>query len=560
MAGGTITGSNGGPLLSAELYDPVSRTFSATGNLTGLRTLHTATLLADGKVLIAGGQGEDAFGDSELVSAAEVYDPASGTFSVTGSLMTPRVLQTATLLPNGKVLIAGGYNGSPDSLTSAELYDPVSGTFSATGSLTIPREHHTATLLHNGKVLIIGGSGPSPAYDRRTVVQRNGVSRHAFITRALLPNGKVLVAGGIPTASPFVVSRATAASGAFSGTASPGARELHTATLLLDGNVLIAGGTSTGANALSSAELYNVGLGYLESRRPVYTSYPSGVIQPAGFAVGGTRFRGDSEASGGSFNSSPTNYPLLQLQRIDNDQTLFIRPGSPWSDTSFTTPTLRTLANGHYRVTIVTNGIPTVGTIIVFTGAAAPAAPSLFAATATNTAQVVLSWSAVFGAGGYEVYRSTSLAGPYALAVTTNSQTTAIDSGLAANTTYLYKVRALGSAGPSAFTAIDPATTIVFTPSNLSGVGIQAVHFTQLGTAVTAMRAAAGLPAFAFTAPIPGTTVPIPRQHVIELRTALDAARSTLGLPSVVYTDAVITAGITTIKAAHLAELRAGTQ
>ena len=121
--------------------------FTATGSMTTARESHTATLLPDGKVLMAGG-----FDGTNVIASAEFYDPAAGTFTVTGSLTVARVGHTATLLPSGKVLIAGG-----DGLGTAELYDPDSGTFAATGSMIVARSYHTATLLPNGTVLIAGG-------------------------------------------------------------------------------------------------------------------------------------------------------------------------------------------------------------------------------------------------------------------------------------------------------------------------------------------------------------------------------------------------------------------
>src|SRR5207253_280736 len=128
----------------AELYDPASGTWAATGiPVTGISS-GTATLLPNGKVLVAGGR-------------ARPYYPASGTWSATGSLNTTRFLHTATLLPNGKVLIAGGENSTPPFSTSAELYDPASGTWTTTGSLNTARAYgDTATLLPNGKVLVAG--------------------------------------------------------------------------------------------------------------------------------------------------------------------------------------------------------------------------------------------------------------------------------------------------------------------------------------------------------------------------------------------------------------------
>jgi hypothetical protein len=108
-------------VVSAELYDPKTGTFSPTGSLATARSGHSATALPDGRVLIAGGS---PVGDSSgVVASAELYDPATGTFSPTGSLATARAAHTATLLPDGRVLIAGGYDGSKE-FASAELYQP----------------------------------------------------------------------------------------------------------------------------------------------------------------------------------------------------------------------------------------------------------------------------------------------------------------------------------------------------------------------------------------------------------------------------------------------------
>ena len=126
--------------------------FVITGSLATARNGHTATLLPNGKVLVAGG------GDGgSILASAELYDPASGTWSATGSLVFARFAHTATLLPNSKVLVAGGEGPFQSVLASAELYDPASGTWSATGSLVFARWTHTATLLPNGKALVAGG-------------------------------------------------------------------------------------------------------------------------------------------------------------------------------------------------------------------------------------------------------------------------------------------------------------------------------------------------------------------------------------------------------------------
>jgi hypothetical protein len=128
--------------------------FAYTGNLVTAREQYTATLLPNCKVLVAGGSDNN----NNVLASAELYDPASGTWTATGSLNTARWVHTATLLPNGKVLVAGGIGGSGLLLASAELYDPASGTWTATGSLADGRFGHTATLLPNGKVLVATGA------------------------------------------------------------------------------------------------------------------------------------------------------------------------------------------------------------------------------------------------------------------------------------------------------------------------------------------------------------------------------------------------------------------
>src|SRR5436305_1878191 len=145
--------STGAALLAAPLATqgaPVN--FVVTGSLAIARSGHTATLLHNGKVLVAGG-----FDGNITLASAELYDPAKGTCGTTGSRVTARAYHTAPLLPNGKVLFAGGGDGHMIFAT-AELYDPASGTWSATGSLVFTRFGHTATLLPNGKVLVAGGS------------------------------------------------------------------------------------------------------------------------------------------------------------------------------------------------------------------------------------------------------------------------------------------------------------------------------------------------------------------------------------------------------------------
>lgn len=158
-----------GALAVAELYNPATGTFSPTGSLNTARYRHTATLLNNGEVLIAGGVGgQYATPPNSPLSSAELYDPSTGQFTVTGSLPCA-CFPVATLLNTGMVLFSGGFNGS-NAVSTAELYDPKSGKFVSTGSLNVARSDPSSTLLSNGQVLIAGGvyyTGTPPLQSRR---------------------------------------------------------------------------------------------------------------------------------------------------------------------------------------------------------------------------------------------------------------------------------------------------------------------------------------------------------------------------------------------------------
>jgi len=301
VAGGT--GPGGTPLASAEVYDPPTGNWSPTGSLSTARSFHTATALgdeisgtSDRRVLVAGGTGPS----GTILASTEIYDPGTGTWTATGSLGAARSSHTAALVANGKVVVSGG-DGAGGKLASAEVFDPGTGAWSATGSLANARSSQAATVLLDGRILDAGGlssSGQplasSELYDPNlggrwspTAPLANARSGH---TATLLPDGDVLVAGGHTTAN-FIGSSGNnistsrisplASSELYhpaTGTWTPAgdlreARSFHTATLLTGspaqcgsncGKVLVTGGQRAGtshAETVGSAELYDPATG-----------------------------------------------------------------------------------------------------------------------------------------------------------------------------------------------------------------------------------------------------------------------------------------------------------
>ncbi len=318
-AGAGSVGSSGSPgaigsgvVGGGEITAPQG-IFVPTGSMTVPRQYHTATLLLNGKVLVAGGYD----GSFRVFASAELYDPSTGTFTATGSTSAARAWYTATLLPNGKVLIAGAAAGH----ASAELYDPSAGRFTTTGNMVEARMLHTATLLGNGKVLIAGGGADSPP-DAQGIISGKATASaelydpnagtfaatdtmltvfgsHNSHTATLLRDGKVLVAGQPQSSGGPVGPSAELydpSTGTFAATGSVTVqRSVNTATLLPGGMVLIAGGWGY-AGGLADAELYDpdagtfAAAGSMSVARAYHTAtlLPNGMVLIAGGDTFGT--------------------------------------------------------------------------------------------------------------------------------------------------------------------------------------------------------------------------------------------------------------------------------
>ncbi len=258
MALGLAAGGQGRPGRAGAAADvsnrPAPGLLVPAPAMSAARAAHTATGLPDGRVLVAGG-----FVEKGSANGAEVYDPGAGRFSPLPPMIATRHSHTATLLQDGRVLIAGGYGEGTTTLGTAEVFDPATNSFASTGSLLAARAGHAAVLLQNGKVLVAGGLGPGweflssaelydPAAGRFSPTGRMTVARESHVAVRLL-DGRALIIGGHRGRRAAITLHASAeiydpASGAFSHAGDMRIRRhKHDAVLLPDGQVLITGGS-----------------------------------------------------------------------------------------------------------------------------------------------------------------------------------------------------------------------------------------------------------------------------------------------------------------------------
>jgi hypothetical protein len=263
IAGGF--GPDGKVLATAEIFDPVAGIFTPTGRLRVARADHEAVLLEDGRVVLIGGTGDD----FEILASADLFDPRTGALSPAGPMTVPREGMAATMLRDGRVLVTGGHIGRHAQRTiydSTEIYDPATNSFAPAGRMTIARHKHDAILLADGRVLLIAGSDArddlglydsaetyDPSTDAFTPVGRLAHRRYKLrYTSVLLPDGRVLTAGGAAVPEVF-----DPAADAFSSIDASFGRAPYfaTATLLHDGNTILAGGYSDRGPASDGAWL-----------------------------------------------------------------------------------------------------------------------------------------------------------------------------------------------------------------------------------------------------------------------------------------------------------------
>jgi len=269
---GRVLIAGGSGLASAELFDPKTETFASIGNMPVERSDHTATLLKSGQVLIVGGVQRELRG----IDSALLFDPTTSTFAVAGRLKTNRSLHSASLLNDGRVLIAGGSSDDPEEafLNTAEIYDPSTGTFSLTGLMLKGRESHAATVLPNGSVLISGGKGRNtPSFDVITLAESelfdpttgrftptgSLVTARSEHTATLLPNGLVLIVGAFETNAAELYDPSVGAYFTTSGLDTLHLRRAPVTVLLKSGDVLVVDGSGRveHVDATESAEIFS---------------------------------------------------------------------------------------------------------------------------------------------------------------------------------------------------------------------------------------------------------------------------------------------------------------
>jgi N-acetylneuraminic acid mutarotase len=509
VAGGRDGGGVFASLADARIYDPVANTCASVAPLPSARRAPTLTLLPSGKLLAAGGFSSAI--DNSPTSDVFVFDPsagASGTWATLPSLTVPRGRHTATLLPDGRVLIFGGTTGISGSAASVEIFDPATNTWLSQLAPISRGVGRATALLSDGRLLLAGGAEtgslvtflPSGVYDPVTgsFTTRLMQTPRADATATLLANGKVLVVGGYASATTLLATAELFDPATQSWTTTPplaNARYGHTATLLASGEVLVAGGGASpttseiydpvsntwrsgpalqasrrlhraiaapngGALLLSgldsgTVELIGPMLAPVSSLAPALNTPSASFAPNAAINFTGSGFRPAREASGGNTAQSASHAPVFELQRIDNDQRLFlpqaavtILGSNPFTDTSFAAAAIDAgFPRGHARLRTWVNGVPSAERIVLV--AVAPYQPSAPTATATSNTSATVTFSAnAFFNGGSALTKYAAVSTPDNVPASCNVPcSSVVVSGLTPGSTYTFQARAANAVG-----------------------------------------------------------------------------------------------------------------
>jgi hypothetical protein len=541
---------------TVELATTLGTLGSVTDNSDGTYTATLTAGTATGVATITGALNGDAITDTALVTfaAGPVSAPQSTISAAPGSIVADGT-STATVTlqakdANGNELDAGGaavvFFTTAGTIGAAN--DEGDGTYTAqlTSSTSLETATVTATIDGNAvtddaAVAFVAG----PAVSLQVEAPASATGNLEFVVTVTARDAMGHVASGY-TGTVAVTSTATSAVLPADHTFSAPDAGVHAFTVVLNtaGDITVTA-TDTATSSITGSDVVsvkgNTTTGLTTSVNPSLVgqsvTFTATVTSPTEGTISGTvTFKNGTTAIGAAI--------------VANGTAAFTTSSLPAGSHSIT---------AHYAGSTTFNGSASsaVNQVVDLSGFGPPA---LATASATSTSQISVSWTAVEGATTYQVWRSSG-GSPFGL-VATRTVTIYVDSGLAPNTTYVYKLIARTATQASGFSAPDAATTVLFTdPVLSSGMTPVAAHLTELRTAVNAVRAAAGRSAAVFTdAAITAGSTAIRRLHIVELRTALDEARADLGLPVLSYTDTAITAGATQVKAAHFVQLRSGTQ
>ncbi|MFH2203946.1 MAG: right-handed parallel beta-helix repeat-containing protein [Elusimicrobiota bacterium] len=516
VAGGFGAGNT--ILSSVEIYDPGSGTWAPADPMSTSRAYHTATLLANGEVLVVGGVA--IFGPNPSLETAEIY--AGGGWRPTASLMaaSKRQQHTATLLTDGTVLVAGGLENQFFSIyNDAFIFDPDSESWSSAPGILTARYGHSATLLPDGRVLVFGGEN-TPVND--TDIYTPGVAWTSYNwgterrghTATLLPDGKLAVIGG-NFSGPTLNDVSVYAPGTSVWTTMPtltANREYHTATLLPNGRILVAGGFG-GAAALSSTELalyteYDHAAAGVDHMRPVIDEIAGNASFPVWLTTGtyvitGSTFTGGSAADSGHQHDSPGGHPRLLLMPMGADgsnhrggggrfidlthriygtaEETYYKNGQADDTLKFTIDP-SSIACGYYQLRVIANAAPSDARIVRITDPVIDGAPGSisppYAQVRTTTAAVDWGLLAVTP-DYYRLHASTAAdyTGAWDVITGTDSAASSGDlEGLYPNTTYYFRVAGVNCAGTGPY--YEPASTSTLA-NRVRGVEMKGVFLTS---------------------------------------------------------------------------------